>query len=590
MSDNDLNNSPMKENLDPSTPPRSPLKAGRSGSPIQYKSMWDSGDPSRNPPPLPVSPQMVRISPSKNKNLSPNSVGKLQFASIDNSEVEHQLKRIIDSQASLRNIIIGVDTSVKQTQLDLENLVERSSNNNSHLKDLVQNVKSSVSTPDQNILSKEVIQEVMSEALVPLKHNTDSTDALKKDIIKKIDLLDSKVNGEETPASKSLKELKDHIQSLSSLVHHIKSQNSDYTSLIKTLGEKLSNNENNFTESIKALTEESKREILNSISTIGDSIQGFAPKDFFDQSLKKSNEILKFLEGQNSTKSETLEAQFHGLQSSHKALTKDLKETLNNSQDKHTNHISELITLINSSEEESSRSKLSEESITDKILNSNAELSKELQQEFVKLHDLASNNHEIILESLKDDISKKLLALESKTETLEKGINDSEESKKHINKEIENRDLQIQLKDKEIAELKAQLDERTKKEEINESVIELSQTKAKLESKYDQLVQSYRERYSEFKELSGDYDALQLKLSNLSLEKMKNVLGAATLMKMSNENINSSDKVESPKKNVLGSRVLSTNSYLNTNQLQLTPKKKYEFETTSEEFEEKENI
>lgn len=126
--------SDYKENVDLLTPTK------------QNKQQNSGWDPTKHPPPLPLSPQMLRINQSK---PSPNNSipGKLQLTSgaapIDISELEFQLTKVIDSQASLKNLVMNVSSSVKQTQLELESLVSRSTNNNSHLKDLISHVNES---------------------------------------------------------------------------------------------------------------------------------------------------------------------------------------------------------------------------------------------------------------------------------------------------------------------------------------------------------------------------------------------------------------------------------------------------------------
>lgn len=596
MSDNDLINSPMKENLDPSTPPRSPLKANRSGSPSQHKSMWDSGDPNRNPPPLPVSPQMIRISPNKNKNLSPSSVGKLQFAPIDNLDIEHQLKRIIDSQSTLRSIIVSVDTSVKQTQLDLENLVERSSNNNSHLKDLVQNVKSSLNPDEKSVSKDESLLEAISKALAPLREHTERSVATEDQIIQKLDSLESNVKNSILSGSDSevvWQGFKSSLAEIALKIDNFKSSSSERANELSSLKETLSKTNEDSAANVNASIEESKASVIETLVKVENTIKGYDLKMHFDDISNRQAEILKQLEGSKLQTTEGLDAQFVSLKSSHEMLKKELIETFKGSQDEQSKHVTDIVSLVKSLQSNSELPKTLEESLSN-VTESYSNIPKIINQEFSKFQETITENHRIsetISQKFESDLMEKLKAFESKADQLKEELTGSNKNKELTDKEIENRDLLIQLKDKEITELKSQLEDAKKKSELKESIIELTQTKTQLESKYELLNQAYSQRYKEFEELSTDYDALQLKLSNLSLDRLRSILGSATIMKISNDNT-VHEKNESPRKNVLGSRIMSTNSYLNTDQTQLTPKskKKYEFDSSTKEFEEKENV
>jgi len=588
MSDKESNPSLSKENVDPHTPPRSPLKVSKTGSP-SHKSMWDSGDPNRNPPPLPVSPQMIRIQPNKNKNLSPNSVGKLQFATLDNSEIEHQLKRIIDAQSNLRNIVIGVDTSVKQTQLDLESLVERSSNNNSHLKDLVSNVKSSVKKESPSV-TPEHIHETITKAITPIQEHNDASEQLKRAIVDRLDSLNSKVSDPRNANDEVLKDLKSSVEDLSEKLKGIKFLHTEHTSLLKGLEENVSAqlNEN---KKLDVSIKESKESVIESVSKIEDTIQTLGFKKFVEDHDSKHDAVLKQLESSRSITPDSFKKHIAEVKSSHESLSKNLIDNFTSSHEKHSNHINEIIELMKANQEDSPKLHRFEENLNESLKKSHAELSDSLQKLLNKLLTQSVENSKLT-ESLNTTLNSELRSLlsniETKTEELTKRLeNPSKDTQ--MQKEIENKDLTIQLKDNRIAELESELKELLKAKKLEEDIYKLSETKAKLETSCEHLNQTYTHRYSELKELSNDYDSLQQKLSNISLDKMKNILGSATVMKIANETNSLSEKVESPRKSVLANRVLSTNSYLNTNHIQLTPnsKKKYDL---ADDFEEKENI
>lgn len=586
----DVFNSPTKENLDPNvTPPRSPLKSIRTGSPSQNKSksMWDSGDPNRNPPPLPVSPQMIRINPNKNKPASPSSVGKLQFATIDNSEVEHQLKRIIDAQANLRSIVVGVDTSVKQTQLDLENLVERSSNNNSHLKDLVSNVKASVSG-DQPTLSEEKVKAIIKEALNSINEHTRSFDAAQKDIVAKIDSLKVKLGEPNESYTNLLQEINASVSEMAQEINSIKSSHGEHSQLLTSLDSKFKSRDID-TGKLHSSLEGSNKSVSEHLTKIESIIADLGLQNFYEKSLEKHESILNKLD---SNSKDSLDKDISEIKSLNENFTKEIQESISKAQDGHTNRLAEITTLVTALQSKLAGSEENQDKVVNALSENHTTISTQLSEEIEKLKsalnesserfDTSSASHkEDILKKL-DELSLSLVDLHTKLET--------KTEDKSVLKDLENKDLEIQLKDKEIVELKSQLEEAQKKIKIEEDIADITYRKAKLESRYEQLNETYLKRFQEFKELSGDYDSLQQKITNINIEKMKTIHGAAAFSRISYDQ-SPTQQTETPRKNVLSTRVLSTNSYLNSNQLNVTPKskKKYEFESTVE-FEEKENI
>lgn len=592
MTDNisDTSNSPTKENLDPNlTPPRSPLKTIRTGSPCQNKSksMWDSGDPNRNPPPLPVSPQMIRINPNKNISASPSSVGKLQFATIDNSEVEHQLKRIIDAQANLRSIVVGVDTSVKQTQLDLENLVERSSNNNSHLKDLVSNVKSSVSA-EQPTLSEEKVKSIITEALESFGEHTRSFDILQKDVSDRIESLKSNLSEPNESYISLLEELKLSLAELTQQMDQIKSSHHEHSQLLTGLDKKL-NSKDIDSGKLHSSIEDSNKSVTEHLVKIENTLSSLGLQGFYEKSLEKQETILSKLESRSSDK---LDKNINDIKSSNESFTKEISEAISRSKESHTSHLAEVISLVAALQGKLDASAGSHDKVIERVSENHSTISKHLSDEIDKLRYTLKEDSEKFDHSnasFKEEILKKLEELSLTFANIQKKM-ESKGEKESVSKDLENRDLTIQLRDKEILELKSQLEIAAKKNKVQEDIDDLTHRHAKLESKYEQLNDSYVKRFNELKELSGDYDSLQQKITNMNIEKMKTIHGAAAFTRISHDQ-SPTQRNETPRKSVLSNRVLSTNSYLNSNQLNVTPKskKKYDFEST-EESEEKENI
>ncbi|CDK27703.1 unnamed protein product [Kuraishia capsulata CBS 1993] len=96
--------------------------------------MWDSGNPNKNPPPLPIAPNMkdmLNHTPSKTKKL----IGKFDFGSDEREIVidTTQIQQLLDRHLKANKLV-----ELKEL---LESLISRSKNNNSSLVELAQNVK-----------------------------------------------------------------------------------------------------------------------------------------------------------------------------------------------------------------------------------------------------------------------------------------------------------------------------------------------------------------------------------------------------------------------------------------------------------------
>jgi chromosome segregation ATPase len=245
------------------------------GSPSQANKMWDSNDPLRNPPPLPVSPQMLKI---KNTNISRSgSPGKLSFVQSDNIEIDYQLKKVLESQTSLKKIIQGIDNSVKHTQLDLDSLVSRSSNNNSHLKDLLQNVMAA----NGSTLTEDKIRTLLNDLEKSVSDNLVSLEKATNTLADSISVMkDEKLQG-----SVELKNDEIH-QKLSNLARSIEDK-SQFDTLSQNIEEQ---------KRVSTAVQEALNESLNLIKSVSaevdEKFNSLGIDSHFDQSNKNQRELL----------------------------------------------------------------------------------------------------------------------------------------------------------------------------------------------------------------------------------------------------------------------------------------------------------
>lgn len=526
-----------KENM------KEPSVATPQGSP--NGKMWDSNDPMRNPPPLPVSPQMLKI---KNTNVSRStSPGKLAFTQVDNGEVEYQLKRLVESQSSLKKTILNIENSVKTTQIDLENLVSRSTNNNSHLKDLLQNVSGS----NVNSLTEDKIEKVFQDSISPILKDLSNLNESHKE-------LTNKSNG--SKHIEKIIESKSH--ELNANISKLLSSNQ-----LDSIHEKLDSNKDSF-ENIKDSSNKSL-ELINSFD-----------KKFNDLniSLDKSNEFENDIQSKLSKIENVIEL-----------IDSRVNESLNKEDNNREYDNKEIINDDYLKESSKNIIESISQNFHDKINDNNnkvASFQQNLNEQFIK--------HDSRIESILNNINEKFDNTDNKIELISNLINE-----KFINNEnkidslkielisiteteqIKSKNLELELKDKEIEELKRKLEEQSSKQEINESINELITKKVQLETRFELLNEAYDKRYKEFQQLYNDHNELITQMSNINIDKLATIVGSATLSKYSSNDINSSPKKQNSK------RVLSTNSYL-TNVNIGTPKtvKKYEMDLveTSEEF------
>ncbi|BAO39015.1 SMC_prok_A [Kluyveromyces marxianus DMKU3-1042] len=152
----------------------------------------------------------VRIVPQpkiRNKDaVDEDLVGGGLYSMSDNdiSEISITLKKLHDVNKSIRERVDAVDDQVRQTQMELENLVSRSSNNNKHLQSLLlssQDVKElhqlleKLSVQQQEQMDKNrdvesVLSRIIAEQSVELKESMQSGRI--KELEQKIDELESK--------------------------------------------------------------------------------------------------------------------------------------------------------------------------------------------------------------------------------------------------------------------------------------------------------------------------------------------------------------------------------------------------------------
>ncbi|KAH3666431.1 hypothetical protein WICMUC_005699 [Wickerhamomyces mucosus] len=550
-----------KENLkDPESKLPQLLSPSASGSKGPASVLWDSNDPMRNPPPLPLSPQMLRINNSNSKSGSPTPIGKLQFANSDSSDVEAQLKKILDTQMSLKSFYSSINSSVKQTQLDLENLVDRSSNNNSHLKDLLQSVSTATTTrvttiKDHTAVTKEEISEIISSGLVPILKKYEELDRI-QEFQQKLENFEASLVSKEAS-------LKEGIEDLLSKVSKMPSG--------KELREIFSEQNKTHSQVTAAFAD---LKLLSEISTKdwGSKIEASI--------IKQINVIQEDIQKNNSRLESNTKSNFLSLKVQMEQLVK-VHDSLNASQAPSLN----LPNIVEDIKEQ------------EKVLVEGIRRLEQIILESRKSYDASINNFQSVSKKI-SQIQEKISSTndETKIEGLVKSLHSAVENNylqiqesietKFISDELEKRDLLLQLKDNEIEGLKEKLRLRSEQEELSKDIIDLNKQKYKLELQLESLNEAYFKRLSEFKGLAEEHQNLNKQILESSTEKLKAIYGSTLVL---NNPTTSLD----PKKSSSSNRVFSTNSYLGNPKGNSSNKvrKKYQFsEDISEDNSDKENI
>ncbi|KAH3676485.1 hypothetical protein WICPIJ_009089 [Wickerhamomyces pijperi] len=541
-----------KENR-PTTPTRSHEVTNPSLSPLhpatRNHSNINSPDHSKYPQPLPISPQMLKSSILKPLHPgSPKQVGKLpRSPSMEALDVEIQLKKILDSQSSLKSTVTLMNSSVKQTQIDLESLVQRSTNNNSHLKDLLQNVTTAANKAIG--ITEETLQSIITKATYDLLGallKDEKADTLHESILSKLDsiVLNSKAESKEIASllAKTLDELshdKSTESALISLSEQIQSLQQQYTSLNEQIESQ--------SKEIRALLEESK-------SNVSD-----------DVFLKK----LEIVESHSSTMTD-------GFSKMHSLIEKELKGSSVSSE--------QVMVLLFKLENvliqqgDSIRLLADKESVSNAANDLKADLDGKSQQvldgiqklslEFQESISLMNMNDSVkdLLDAHKTDIQ---CQLNNTLETL-----GNEFSKRMITE----KELEIKLRDQEIAQLKKRLEDQEEKIQLSESIKELTRREVALEIKIEALENSYTAKYKELKDLAEEHHALNEKINQINKDKLKTMIASASVLVQSGP-----DRPESTTKSS-GPRVFSTNSYLNNDKLLNTTKTKKSYNLTESDL------
>lgn len=539
----DTYSDPYKENvgLDES-PTRHKETAASLLSPVQ-KNMWDSNDPMRNPPPLPLSPKMLRSaksSPSKPHNGSP---GRFQLSNVDTSEIEYQVKKLTESQASMKYLLQSIDTSVKTTQLDLESLNERSSNNNTRLKDLLQTVASSAHV--ETDVTQEKIHEIFSKSFGPVSEKLGKIETMKSEILSKLVEIEDRPSPTEENILSKLIEVKEQI------FHAMQNQPS-----------------------------------IDDVNRIHESIKGIASGD-------KSSDITK-----NQQEIQTLLASIQV--SLTKLMNQDIKEILVSHQEQLESRVRSIHETVQASTVQQDQTDISGERLTQLMdtmkqfqdtMNDKLEtISKDLVQNEIlehmktelqtslnafrstverQLEGVSGNQYTAqagdLLNEKTVSLGEKLIHLEHLTKnecnTLASSITELKEKSSSIIDEstriiLEKKDLELELKDSRIRELTAKLEELQSKESLQESIGELHSTRGKLESKLERLNEIYDARYNDLKQMTNEYERVSEKFMSLNIEKLQSIMNTTTFANFSNEDTVLSKSAQN------GNRVLSTNSYL----------------------------
>ncbi|CDR41116.1 CYFA0S06e01992g1_1 [Cyberlindnera fabianii] len=544
-------------------------------SPAQTKNLWDSGDPMRNPPPLPLSPQMLKTASGKNKHASPSSpIGKLQFTAVDTTEIEYQLHRIIDSQSALKSLLQGIDTSVKHTQLDLDNLNQRSANNNSHLKNLLENVPTGSTTS-----SADDVQHSIQQLQEALNKKMEDFDSIKEEITAALSALSTdNTKRDDTAMLKELGGLKELLSSMPMDQHK---------DLLDQISRGMKDQYDNHS-TLKDAVSKGHAEVHTSLQDVLKAVEGLSLHDHIKSLRDGQHAVEKSLKDQHallSDKSSTVA--LDNIVTSLDSLKQELVSARDSVQQKSNNDsaAAELITKVEALEETigrtmtEHRAKLKDD-VAAKLVEIEA-LHKDTSEKSSGLEKMTRESTENMSEKL-DSVCASLATLSASMET---------RADEKVTLEVEKMSVQLSLKDKEIAELKAQLEQEKQKSSISSDILELTERKAKLEAKLEGLEDVYKSRYADIKLLAKEHEELTTKLLDFNSDRLKSIAGAAAFTQVTLDE----SKIESSrykKTGATGNRVLSTNSYLTNRRSTLSPKapKTYDLSPIEGETSDKENL
>lgn len=531
-----------KENH-PTTPMRSGNGEGSSSpspspSPLQNSTRNHSNltvsSHAKNIPPLPISPQMLKSTISKPINsTSPRQVGKLSFpAYLEVGDVEIQLKKIIDSQASLKSTISLINNAVKQTQMDLGSLIHRSTNNNSRLKDLLENVTTAANNTTG--LSEEIVQNIITRALENFKitqYNDIKLTQIEESINSKLSSISDEHNANNEQVISSLSKNLDSHKAYASK-NFIEEGFSNVNALSQSLH-----------QAVQSLESELKLEVRRITEKLEDPKQ-----DGLHEHILKKLETSTTGNLDIADKVDNLTGKLEGISEKSIGSNDNLTKVIADLKDKVKNHIESVKTFIE-------RDQISQKvgDISEKLDHQENTITIEID----KLSKLLIESLSIIkeLESNKDSLTDSLQKFQTQLDEQGSFLRDN-----LIDSALTNKDLELQVKDKEIAELKKRLEDQTKISHTSESIEELLKKRTALEIKMDSLEKSYLKRYEDFRLLASEHQLLNDKINQTNIEKLKSIYASATLF---NKNF---EKQQDSYKNS-GTRVLSTNSYLNRERL-----------------------
>jgi hypothetical protein len=529
--------------------------------------MWDSNDPMRNPPPLPLSPQMLRStknSPTKASNGSP--IGKFHLSPVDTGEIEFQLQKLVESQGSIKGLLQSIDKSVKHTQIDLESLNDRSSNNNSRLKDLLESVASS--SDSENQIMQEKIHEIFTKSLEPVTDKLSGIENIKSEIISKLLELHNNLSDKPDKMIQELSAVKDQLSAVASNL----SSRED----IEQLKEAMQNlNHDEFKGVITGNQEEVKATLKGLLRAVQDLETGK-----IIESMKESHKSHKSLH----SKVESIQGALENTESTH-ALQEFLTQKLNDlsqcilavQQENSSKDIEDLLNKLDRNTDVETIKKFMSHELSNLIPDLSSHIETVLGQFLL-------SNTTLIGEktfSIEVALQKMNALVESKQDEVLQSIGDVSSNAvssiaESLKISLEKKDLELSLKDKEITDLKEQISEMQAKSSIQESVLELSLQHTKLTTRLECLKETYSNRYNDLKQLNKEYEEISEKLLKVSTDKLQSIMNASKFSNLPGE------EQYRPMKPV-GTRVLSTNSYLmNTNTL-LKPRSQKSYQLQSVE-------
>jgi chromosome segregation ATPase len=513
--------------------------------------MWDSNDPMRNPPPLPLSPQMLRStknSPTKASNGSP--IGKFHLSPVDAGEIEFQLQKLVESQGSIKGLLQSIDTSVKHTQIDLESLNDRSSNNNSRLKDLLESVASS--SDSENQIMQEKIHEIFTKSLEPVTNKLSGIDNIRSEIISKLLELHNNPSEEPDKVIQELSAVKDQLSALAS--------NQSSREDIKQLKEAIKDMNH---DELRGVITANQEEVKATLKGLLRAVEDFDTRKIIE-SMKESHESHESLHSKVESIQEALE-NTRSTQVLQEFLTQklnDLSQCMEVQQESSNKNIENLLNKLDRNTDVEPIKKFMSHELSNLIPDLSSHIETVLGQFLLSNKTLVeekTSGIEVALQKMKT-------LVESKQDELLQSIGDVNSNivssiGENLKITLEKKDLELSLKDKEIADLKEQISEMQAKLSIQESILELSQQHTKLTTRLECLKETYSNRYNDLKQLNKEYEEISEKLLKVSTDKLQSIMNASKFSNLSGE------EQYIPMKPV-GTRVLSTNSYLmNTNTL-----------------------